>query len=191
LETLELAEHSGGDCVIQQGDFQQELAAWQNEMAEGNPFADVVAQDIMEPFPALLMQGVDQPELADALHRSGIPVRPYVDRDGRLVGVLPEPASKAGTQLGDNRDGSIADLEVPETISHSASFPEIYEAFSSRGCSTLVVVAGEHPLGYLSCESFLSMIDPIQADSFARTPESADDLAYLIVPSAMGEPAAV
>jgi GGDEF domain-containing protein len=191
LETLDLAEHSGGDCVIEHGDFQSELTAWQSEMSEGNPFADVVAQDIMEPFPALLLHGADQPEMADALRRSGIPVRPYVDRDGRLVGVLPEPASAADTQLGDRRDDPGAALEMPETISHSASFPEIYEAFSTRGCSTLVVVAGEQPLGYLSCDGFLSMIDPINAETFSSTSESADDLAYLIVPSTIGEPAGV
>jgi GGDEF domain-containing protein len=187
LETLELAEHSGGDCVIQHGEFQQELAAWQSEMAEGSPFANVVAQDIMEPFPALLLQGADQSELADAIGRSGIPVRPYVDRDGRLVGVLSEAASAAETQIGENGGDSAADLAMPETIPHSASFPEIYEAFSSRGCSTLVVVAGEHPLGYLSCDGFLSMIDPISAESFSSTREPADDLAYLIVPSTVGE----
>ena len=76
---------------------------------------------------------------------------------------------------------------MPETISNGASFPEIYEAFSSRGCSTLVVVAGEHPLGYLTCDGFLSMIDPINAETFSNTRESADDLAYLIVPSTIGE----
>ena len=196
LETLDVAEHSGGDCVIQHGEFQKELAAWQNEMAEGNPFANVVAQDIMEPFPALLLRDTDQSELADSLVRSGIPVRPYVDRDGRLVGVVSDAASAAETQIGEKDDPSGTTLTMPETISHGASFPEIYEAFSSRGCSTLVVVAGEHPLGYLTCDGFLSMIDPISAESFSNTKESADDLAYLIVPSTIGdaaptEPAAV
>lgn len=188
LDTLDLAQLTGGDCVIEHGDFQPELTAWQNEMTEGTPFADVVAQDIMEPFPALLLDGADQPELADVLHRSGIPVRPYVDGAGRLVGVLPDPTSAAESQVGDARGNSPEGLVIPETISHSASFPEIYEAFSSRGCSTLVVVAGEHPLGYVTCDGFLSMIDPIDAASFSRTQASADDLTYLIVPSTIGEP---
>jgi GGDEF domain-containing protein len=191
LETLELAEHSGGDCVIQHGDFWQELVAWQSEMAEGNPFADVVAQDIMEPFPALLLQGAEQPELAEALERSGISVRPFVDGEGRLVGVSPESTAAADTHIGDVPSDSRAGLVMPETISHSASFPEIYEAFSTRGCSTLVVVAGEHPLGYLSCDGFLSMIDPINAESFLSSHESAEDLSYLIVPSTIGEPVGV
>ena len=54
LETLELAEHSGGGCVMLHGEFSKELAAWKEEMSAGNPFANVVAQDIMEPFPAFL-----------------------------------------------------------------------------------------------------------------------------------------
>ena len=86
LETLELAEHSGGGCVLLHGEFSKEFAAWKEEMSTGNPFANVVAQDIMEPFPAVLQRDAEQSELADVLRRAGIPVRPYVDRDGRLVG---------------------------------------------------------------------------------------------------------
>ena len=71
---------------------------------------------------------------------------------------------------------------MPETISYDASFPEIFEAFSSRGCATLVVTDGERPLGYLTCDGFLSMIDPIHAESFAQTDEPADELDYLVVP---------
>jgi hypothetical protein len=76
---------------------------------------------------------------------------------------------------------------MPETISYNASFPEIFEAFSSRGCATLVVTANERPLGYLTCEGFLSMIDPVDAESFAKTDASADELSYLVVPSSFGE----
>ena len=77
---------------------------------------------------------------------------------------------------------------MPETIPHTASLPRDLRSIFFRGCSTLVVVGGEHPLGYLSCEGFLSMIDPIRADTFSSTPEPADNLAYLIVPSTIGEP---
>ena len=79
---------------------------------------------------------------------------------------------------------------MPETISYDASFPEIFEAFSSRGCATLVVTANDRPLGYLTCDGFLSMIDPIDAESFAKTEASADELNYLVVPTLIGEAAA-
>jgi GGDEF domain-containing protein len=187
LETLVLAEHSGGGRVILHGEFSKELAGWKEEMSTGNPFINVVAQDIMQPFPAFLERDAEQSDLAEALRRSGIAVRPYVDCDGRLVGVADDEQASAATRIG--HDEAIGDvtLAMPETISYDASFPEIYEAFSSRGCATLVVTADDRPLGYLTCDGFLSMIDPIHAESFAHTDKSTDDLAYLVVPSTIGD----
>jgi hypothetical protein len=129
--------------------------------------------------------------LAKALHRVGVPIRPYVDRSGRLVGVATAESSVRETRVGTAIGPAGESLEMPETIPYDASFPEIYEAFSSRGCSTLVVTAEDHPLGYLTCDGFLSMIDPIHVDSFAHTGNSADELAYLVVPSSTCESAAM
>ena len=96
--------------------------------------------------------------------RAGIPVRPYVDRDGRLVGVADDETAAAETRIG--QPATAHDRSrCPKRLPYDASFPEIYEAFSSRGCSTLVVTADDHPLGYLTCDGFLSMIDPIHAES--------------------------
>jgi GGDEF domain-containing protein len=186
LETLALARQSGGDCVLQHGDFAKELATWQYEMSAGNPFENVVAQDIMEPFPALLLCDTDQTAMADALRRSGVPVCPYVDRQGRLVRVETNADAKSDATAGEPNRVPNSPHSAPDTISHDASFPEIYEAFSSRGCSTLVVTAGDHPLGYLTCDGFLSMIDPINSASFANGSEPTDDMSFLVVPSTVG-----
>jgi GGDEF domain-containing protein len=191
LETHRVAENSGGDCVVMHGEFINELTTWREEMSSGNPFANVVAQDIMEPFPALLDQDADHGDLAHALVRAGVPIRPYVDRTGRLVGVASAESSVRETQVGQTVGAAGQSLTMPETIPYDASFPEIYEAFSSRGCSILVVTADNHPLGYLTCDGFLSMIDPIHVDSFAHTGKSADELTYLVVPSSTCESAAV
>lgn len=194
METLELAEHSGGGCVISEVELSQEVAAWKAEMCSGNPFVNVVAQDIMEPFPAVLQiefEQNEQSELAEVLRNSGIPLRPYVDRDGQLIGVAVDE-SVEGERLIDRASGMTNDtLIMPETISFDASFPEIFEAFSSRECTTLVVTANDRPLGYLTCDGFLSMIDPIDADSFVKSEASVDELKYLVVPSSFGEAAAV
>jgi GGDEF domain-containing protein len=190
LETLELAEHSGGGCVIVDGEFSKELSAWKEDMSSGNPFVNVVAQDIMEPFPAVLQLDAEQNELATALRNSGIPVRPYVDREGRLVGIAAD-AQVPGETLIDRASGLTSEsLAMPETIAYDAGFPEIFEAFSSRGCATLVVTANDRPLGYLTCDGFLSMIDPVDAGSFAQVAVSIDELDYLVVPPSIGEPAA-
>jgi GGDEF domain-containing protein len=173
LETLALAEHSGGGSVVLDGEYSKELSVWKQDLTTGNPFVNVVAQDIMEPFPALLQRDAQQPELADAFRSSGVSVQPVVDRDGRLVGVAADDASSARAK--------------PETISHDANFAEILEAFSARDCATLIVTAGERPLGYLTCDSFLSMIDPIHAETFTHTDASIDELKYLVVPAALDQ----
>jgi GGDEF domain-containing protein len=187
LETLALAGHSGGDCLVLEGEFSAELTGWQEEMSTGNPFANVVAQDIMEPFPALLEQDAPHGELAEALRMANVPVRPYVDREGRLVGLASDDGDAEETRSGLASNSGSESFAKPETISHDASFPEIYEAFCTRGCGALVVTAGDQPLGYITCDGFLSMVDPIHADSFTRTNKSADEVAYLMVPTAMGE----
>jgi predicted transcriptional regulator len=186
LETLALAEHSGGGRVLQHGDFSKELAAWNEEISTGNPFASVVAQDIMEPFPALLSRDTEQPELVDTLRRANIPVRPCVDREGRLAGYLTDSQNTADNFIGDSSDEFYSSPETLETISHDATFPEIYEALSTHDCGALVVTAGNRPLGYVTREGFLSMIDPIHAESFANKGDTTDMLSYLVVPSAVG-----
>jgi hypothetical protein len=130
-----------------------------------------------------LDHGADHRDLAQALVHAGIPIRPYVDHTGRLVGVATAENSVRETRVGPSVGVAGESLTMPETICHDASFPEIYEAFSSRGCSILVVTADDQPLGYVTCDGFLSMIDPIHVDSFAHTGKSADELSYLVVPS--------
>jgi hypothetical protein len=140
----------------------------------------------MEPFPVLFSRDAEHPELVDALRRADIPVQPYIDRDGRLAGIAPHEQDAADTFTGEASDTFGSSLATPETIPHDATFPVIYEAFSARGCETLVVTADDRPLGYVSRDGFLSMIDPIHADSFASKGETTDKLSYLVVPSLPG-----
>jgi hypothetical protein len=141
----------------------------------------------MEPFPALLEQNAPHSELTEALRRSGFPVRPFVDGTGRLKGVASDEGSLRETRFSDESGAAGEKLVTPETIPYDASFPEIYEAFSSRGCATLVVTHDDHPLGYLTCDGFLSLIDPLHTQSFAHSDKSPDELAYLVVPPATSE----
>jgi GGDEF domain-containing protein len=182
LESLDLAVHSGGESVCLDGEFNQAHSAWKQEMSTGNPFANVVAQDIMQPFPALLPADADERRLPDGLRDSGIPVLPFVDHEGRLVAaIVADKSSDVARHPGNDT------LAPPETISYDATFTDIYEAFSSRGCASLIVTDGGRPLGYLTFEGFLSLIDPVHAESFAHTDRPVDELAYLVVPGKTGE----
>jgi GGDEF domain-containing protein len=180
LEALTLAKQSGGDCVLECGEYQRELSAWSEEVANGNPFASVVAQDIMEYFPALLTCDQDQSATIAALRRAGVPVCPYVDRSGRLTGVA---SAEPGADTNGTNSPAALPIRKPETIRHNASFADIYEAFSTHGSSTLIVVADDHPLGYLTFQGFLSLVEPVSRDTFDEVLATGDDSRQLIVPS--------
>lgn len=180
-ETLQIVKQSGGDAAIEQGDYASELANWQSELTAGSPFANVIAQDIMEPFPAVLQRETANRAVLSALRRSGVPVWPFVDSEGRLVGVsTPPPAD--GLIVGE-RSSDSQPVVKPATIAHNAAFPEIYEAFSTQGCMTLVVVNDDRPVGYLTCNDFLSLLEPVNSATFASEEHDADDLRSLIVGS--------
>jgi GGDEF domain-containing protein len=186
LETLALAEQTPGGGVLQHGDFGKERASWNEQLSTGNPFASIVAQDIMEPFPALLDSDADQAELLRTLRRANIGVKPDIDGESHAAGQVSheQNATDTFTENSSETFGGESSLVTPETISHDATFAEIYEAFSSRGCEMLVVSSEGRWLGYITSDGFCSMIDPIHAGSFASG-AAADDLSYLVVPSAV------
>lgn len=187
LESLAIAKQSGGDCAMEQNSFEKEHTAWQNELAAGSPFANVMAQDIMEPFPAVLKQDADNRAMLDVLRRSRAPVWPFVDRDGRLAGVASPAAGFDDTGLLSPLPSEAEALTEPVTIAHDAAFQEIYEAFSTQGCLTMVVVADGRPIGYLTCSGFLSLIEPINSATFAGDDQPSDDSLSLLVGSPFSE----
>ena len=186
-ETLAIARQSGGNCALEQHDCAQELANWQNDFAAGGPFANVIAQDIMEPFPAVLQREAASPALLAALRRSGAPVWPLVDREGRLVGVASPAAATDAVAGGGSASSKSPALAQPVTIAHDATFPEICEAFSTQDCLSLIVESDQRPLGYLTASGFLSLIEPIHSATFSRDETAGEDLRGLLVGAALNE----
>lgn len=169
LETLQLAQHSGGNAIVDQETCRDELARWQQEMSDGNPFAHVVALDIMEHFPVILREGADQESQYRALARAGVECVPCVGVEGELLGVVDLSGEEP--------------VNLPtETIAAGAGFSEIYETFSTRNCSLLIVESAGQPMGYLTCEGFLSLIEPVSPASFASGGPAAGELRSLVVP---------
>jgi GGDEF domain-containing protein len=181
-EILAIAKQSGGDCAIEQSTFAQELSNWQQELTIGSPLANVVAQDIMEPFPFVLKQGgANQPMIA-ALRRSGLPIWPVVNPEGRLIGVT-MPTAKDVTAEWNHDSTDQPGLSNPVTIAHNAPFPEIYETFSKEGCPEIIVVADHRPIGYLSFDNFISLIEPINSETYASEMPVNEDSGSLLVGS--------
>ena len=181
-ETLAIALQSGGDITIEQNTFAAALSAWQNELNVGSPFSNVVAQDIMEPFPgAIEREPLNRPMFA-AFRRSGMPIWPFVNREGRLVGVVTPGSSDDAGQCDEHGEEDL-ELSKPVTIAHNATFSEIYEAFSTHGCLEMVVVVGDRPIGYITFGGFISLIEPIDSATFARgEPDFHDSRSLLVAP---------
>lgn len=181
--TLVIGRQSGGDCTVGQSTFAQELSNWQTELTAGSPFANVNAQDIMEPFPAVLERDALDHAMLAALRRSNAPVWPFVDRDGRLVGAA-SPALDI-----DDTDASIANqLDTsPATIAYNASFPEIYEAFSEQACLEMIVIADRRPIGYITCHGFTSMLERLDSATFRDEETAPEDSRGLLVSSSINE----
>ncbi len=186
-ETLAVGAQSGGDCVLEHGAYAQEQSSWQSELTAGSPFANVTAQDIMEPFPAVLRRDAIDHTLLAALRRSQLPVWPFVDRQGRLAGVVaPDSAPDGVKPLEPATDGDPV-LTNPVTVPHDAAFPDIYDTFSREGCLTMVVVADRRPIGYLTCSGFLSLIEPINSATFASPEPPTEESLSLLVGSLVKE----
>jgi GGDEF domain-containing protein len=186
-ETLAIAKQSGDDCAIEQNVFAQELSNWQNELIAGSPFSNVVAQDLMEPFPSVLTRESVDEAILTALSRSGAPVWPFVDHEGRLVGVALSPVdTDANVEWGPNSNGSQL-VTNPTTIAYNAAFPEIYEAFSTQGCPEIVVVADQRPIGYITFRGFTSLVERVNSATFSCDQPTIDDSRSLLVGSLVNE----
>jgi GGDEF domain-containing protein len=173
-KTLAIAKLSGGNCIIGQNDFAQELATWQNELADG-PFEKVIAQDIMESFPAIIECDLPNHAMLAALLRSEAPVLPFVDHEGRFVGVAPPTlAADEDATWQWNARGSHALVKL-NTIPHNATFPDICRAFSAPGCQALVVVVDRRPIGYLTRGGIFSLNKPIDSATYASNKPVSED----------------
>ncbi len=120
-ETLLVGKQSGGDCVVEPNSFAQELLNWQTELTAGSPFANANAQDIMEPFPAVLEREKIDDSMLTALHRSGAPVWPFVDHEGRLVGAV-LAADCGSPETWEPKSISNQLITNPPTIAYDALF---------------------------------------------------------------------
>jgi GGDEF domain-containing protein len=173
LDTLLVAMHSGGGILLEPSDIRGELDAWQQEMTLGNPFASVLASDIMLVFPTLVRDDPAELVTLRALRRGGVDWIPVVDGEGKTRGVV---------QLHHDLEKGFPPLGQAATIAATATFAEVYDAFDEAGGSDLLVEAEGRPLGYLTCEAFTSLIEPVSPTSFQRAEAPYFDTRDLVVP---------
>jgi GGDEF domain-containing protein len=185
-ETLLIGKQSGGDCVVEPNSFAQELLSWQTELTAGSPFANANAQDIMEPFPAVLEREKIDVAMLVALHRSRAPVWPFVDHEGHLVGAV-LVADCGSPETWSPKSISSQLITNPPTIAYDALFSEIYEAFSTQACLEMVVVADRRPIGYITCDGFTSLLKRVDSATYSPTSDTLENSQSLLVGAVVNE----
>ena len=183
-DALSHAKYSGRNLVIQVGQFDTAAAEWRKELNSGNPFASVIARDIMQPFSYLLQSGLDFDRVAPRLLASGLEYFPVVDKNRSLVGVIGRgQLPQCGSSPDDPPSTATGPpLVTPQTVAEEASFGEVVERFSAEDLPLLVVVRNKEPRGYITREGFLNLIEPIHTSSFRPTWPFSQGTDYLVVP---------
>jgi GGDEF domain-containing protein len=179
IAKLASAGQVGGDCVVEHNPSASDVARWQTELAAGNLFSSATAQDLMEPFTAVLDHEAPNAAVLAALHGAGVAVWPLVDREGRLVAIGSPENTADDVQPNATENGSHA--IASKTINHNATLAEVNQAFSKQNCHALVVVAGRRPIGYLSRSSLEALLKPIDSETFATSEPIHDDAKSLRV----------
>src|SRR5690606_24219684 len=102
---------------------------------------------------------------------------PVVDGEGKTRGVV---------ELDHDLEKGFPPLVQMATIAGSATFAEVYEAFDEAGGGDLLVESEGRPLGYLTCEAFTSLIEPVSPTLFQPAGAPYFDTRDLVVPRLAG-----
>ncbi|QDU55094.1 hypothetical protein [Aeoliella mucimassa] len=176
--TLEQVHYFGGDHIAMASEVQQRIAEWRSDLDEGVPFENVVAQDLMELFPAILTceEAAQNFEAALPTPDLQLPCMPVVDEEGKLVRALQFSSFYHPT------DSSGANKL--HTVEYNQPLSDLFEAFNSSESDYLVVVDDQfRPLGYLTCEGLASLVlDQVNASRYAAEDNSDRHTASLVVP---------
>ncbi|WP_442484606.1 hypothetical protein [Aeoliella sp. SH292] len=174
---LEQSFSYGGNHIASASEVQQRVAQWRSDLDTGVPFEEVIAQDLMEFFPAILTREQLDAGFDRALPAAGLqlPCLPVVDDEGRLTGSL--------TFTDGPRRGARGAL-MPHIVEYHQPLSELFEAFNATESDYLVVVDGrQRPIGYLTCESLASLVlDQMSAERYRAGEQSEFTTASLVVP---------
>ncbi|MEQ8787286.1 MAG: diguanylate cyclase [Pirellulaceae bacterium] len=183
-QALRLAKTSGRNCVVRQGEFAEEEAAWAELATPGRLFEHTVARDVMTPCTVTLHTDDPVERAAVVLRQTRLFAVPVVDDQGALLGVVTQETD--WSRLSSSWRGKRSVREVmnahPATENEYTSFAALVESISSDANSVIVIVDEGRPTGLITRDNLASLSEPLHTESFS--PEKAESLRpteYLLV----------
>lgn len=184
-QSLAHAKSFGGGEVVLAAEAEQEAQEWRRDIEDGALLRDIVAQDVMEPFPVVLP--ADEPRQNGTLRwlqtawRQGLtppPCLPLIEADGSLAGVVDVArVLQAEDQL------PPASAHDPTTIRPDAALADVLGAFADSADGVLVVAQDSVPLGYIASDALTELFtEPVQAERYNASSTNDGDVWELATP---------
>jgi diguanylate cyclase (GGDEF)-like protein len=180
---LEDAKCSGGDCLICYGEHDEERRAWTKLLESGNPFNTSTARDVMTPLPVAIYSSDSVAHAVALVEQTQLTWLPVLDSSGSLLGVL---SAQRLTEVNGNsqRAGMLVEQLELEPVSHlpeATAFQAVMERFLGDDETLLLVTKGTRPQGYIARDRFLSLVNPVDRETFAARSAASASASYLVV----------
>lgn len=194
-KTLKSASILGGDTIVHCGQFDQELATWQEKNWAGIDLSQLTARDVMVPFTLQWDATEKSSVLEKTIVNSGVAYVPYLGEGDLYLGVLSCQTLKhqvLGNRTGhrsslEEREEWIASsiveiLESPPTVREELPYAELMDHFTADDQHLIVVLRDERPLGYVTHAALASLLESVDHETFRDCQPVTSGPEYLIVP---------
>ncbi|MDZ4819591.1 MAG: CBS domain-containing protein, partial [Planctomycetota bacterium] len=192
---LDQAEHalrqaiqSGGNSIVQFGQFAEEEAGWAELATTGKLFEYTLARDIMVPSSLSLNHRDTIAQAAELFQQTQLRALPVVDEEGKLAGLL--SASAVQSQLAKPNGGNLPANSVMTvdvvSFDEQTTLTALIDYFTQESPLVIVIVNKGRPTGLVTPSSLATLCEQLTTETFAGTPEHSSLLAGLVVPNLCG-----
>jgi GGDEF domain-containing protein len=180
-QALRLAQDNGRNCVVVEGDFQQEVTQWRECVARGNPFASNLGKDVMTPCTLWLAPDDTVQKAVAALQRTRLPLLPVMDDQSHLTGiVLAEQCKSLKRTQPQATIRSIMSTDFLQ-MEVDVEYESVMRHFLKNQKTPIFFVQEQIPQGFVTFSSFVAMVAKLNSNSFSVAP-APTGAQYLLVP---------
>ena len=167
------AIQSGGDCLIEAGEIDDSRNAWKTCLRDGNPFAGAMARDVMIPFTRWLPASRSVAEAAIAFEETQLPLLPVFEDDANFLGIVRREDVLTRSAMGGSNERLIELLSTDYVpLADHSAFDVVMDYFFSDHDTPIVLFRDDKPRGYLTCNSFASLVANVDSTTFTPTEDS-------------------
>jgi len=174
---MQAAKHSGRDCVVAHGQFDEEATAWAELAAPGKLFEQTAARHVMLPLTITLPTDASSTRAATLLEATRLDAIVVVDAEGRLAGLVSSESDLAdpGRPLAEVMDAA------PSVFEEDTPLATLLESFMQDAPSRAVITDRGKPTGIVSREQLATLSEAVTVDRFAPGKPCSSTSEYLVV----------